>query len=119
MTVKGGTSGAAFLTLVRDYLVATLQPSALVVMDNLGAHHATGVEEALQAAGADVLYLPPYSPDLDPIELCWSRVKSLLRKLSARTVVSLKAAVQAATEAVTQRDAEGRFIPYGFPTQCI
>jgi transposase len=118
MTVEGGTSGAVFLTFVREYRVPTLRPGDLVVMDNLGAHHATGVKEAIRAAGADVLYLPPYGPDLNPIELCWSKMKALLRKLVARTVRRLKVDVQKATEAVSQRDAEGWFIHCGYSVPC-
>lgn len=114
MTVEGGTSGAVFLCFVNDYLVPNLRQGDLVVMDNLGAHHATGVKEAIRAAGADVLYLPPYSPDLNPIELCCSKVKALLRKLAAPTVSTLKVAVQEAAEAITHRDAEGWFIHCGY-----
>ncbi|GEN11819.1 DDE superfamily endonuclease [Myxococcus fulvus] len=73
MTVEGGTSSAVFLCFVNDYLVPNLRQDDLVVMDNLGAHHATGVKKAIRAAGADVLYLPPYRPDLNPIELYWSK----------------------------------------------
>jgi transposase len=85
MTVEGGTSGAVFLRFVRDHLCPTLRRGDVVVMDNLGAHHATGVREAIEAVGASVVYMPPYSPDLNPIELCWSKLKSVLRTLGART----------------------------------
>lgn len=118
MTVEGGTSGAVFLTFVQDHLVPVLRPGDLVVMDNLGAHHATGVKEAIRAVRADVLYLPPYSPDLNPIELCWSKVKTRLRAAGARTVRRLRTAVAAAVETVTQTDAEGWFIHCGFSVQC-
>lgn len=79
-------------------------------MDNLGAHLATGVRDAVQAAGADVLYIPPYSPDLNPIELCWSKLKSVLRRLGARTVRALRFAVAAPAQTVTSSDAEGWFL---------
>lgn len=118
MTIEGGTSGAVFLRFVREHLVPILRPGDLVVMDNLGAHHATGVRTAIQAAGADVLYMPPYSPDLNPIELCWSKVKAALRKIGARTVKALTAAVALASHAVTPRDAEGWFIHCGYPALC-
>lgn len=118
MTVEGGTSGAVFLEFVRDHLVPILRPRDVVVMDNLGAHHATGVKEAIRAAGAEVLYMPPYSPDLNPIELCWSKMKSALRRIGARTVNSLRAAVQLAAKAVTQSDAEGWFMHCGYAARC-
>jgi transposase len=118
MTVEGGTSGEVFLRFVHQHLVPILQSGDIVVMDNLGAHHATGVKEAIRAVGAEVLYLPPYSPDLNPIELCWSKVKALLRKLGARTVRALEDAVQTATDAVTQRDAESWFLHCGYAVPC-
>lgn len=118
MTTVGGTSGAVFLTFVKQHLVPVLLPGDIVVMDNLGAHHATGVKEAIRAAGADVLYLPPYSPDLNPIECCWSKVKALLKKAGARTVTTLVEAIRAAVAAVSPRDAEGWFIHCGYPAPC-
>jgi transposase len=118
MTVEGGTSGPVFLRFVNDHLVPVLRPGDLVVMDNLGAHHATGVKEAIRAAGADVLYMPPYSPDLNPIELCWSKVKARLRAAGARTVRRLRAAVRDAVSTVTQSDAEGWFIHCGYAVPC-
>ncbi len=87
-------------------------------MDNLGAHHATGVRQAIEDTGAQVLYLPPYSPDLNPIELCWSKVKAWLRKLAARTRKTLEEAVQTATDAVSQVDVEGWFRHCGYPVPC-
>lgn len=118
MTVEGGTSGAVFLTFVREHLAPILRPGDLVVMDNLGAHHATGVRQAIEAAGAGVLYMPPYSPDLNPIELCWSKLKSVLRRIGARTVKTLRQAVTLATQTITQRDTEGWFIHCGYPAPC-
>lgn len=117
-TFEGGTTGTRFLEFVREHLVPILRSGDIVVMDNLRAHHATGVKEAIRAAGADVLYLPPYSPDLNLIELCWSKVKALLRLLGARTVSTLKQAVRDAIAGVTLSDAEGWFLHCGYAAPC-
>jgi transposase len=117
-TYEGGTSGAVFLAFVREELVPRLKAGDVVVMDNLGAHHATGVRQAIEDAGARVAYLPPYSPDLNPIEMCWSKLKSLLRLFGARTVVTLKAAVLDAVDAVTSGDAQGWFRHAGYAAPC-
>lgn len=118
MTHVGGTSGEVFKRFVQEYLVPVLRPGDLVVMDNLGAHHCSGVKEAIRETGADVLYMPPYSPDLNPIELCWSKVKAQLRRVGARTLPTLKKAVRAATAAVSLSDAEGWFLFCGYSVQC-
>ncbi|MFT7580096.1 MAG: transposase, partial [Myxococcota bacterium] len=73
MTIEGGMTGAAFLQFVKELLVPTLRPGQVVVMDNLAAHKVKGVREAIKGAGAWVMFLPPYSPDLNPIELCWNK----------------------------------------------
>lgn len=89
LVVDGAINGELFLGWVRHHLVPTLKPGDIVVMDNLGAHKVVGVREAIAAAGAMVLYLPPYSPDLNPIELVFSKFKWLLKNASARAVNSL------------------------------
>ena len=104
VTIDAATDGPVFLAFVRDALVPTLRPGDVVVMDNLGAHKVAGVREAIEGAGAQLLYLPPYSPDLSPIELCWSKVKQALRSAAARTAESLSRAVQQAFETVTTCD---------------
>ena len=116
-TYEGGTSGEVFLSFVHEVLVPRLSPGDVVVMDNLGAHHATGVRAAIESTGARVVYLPPYSPDLNPIEMCWSKVKSLLRFFAARTIPSLVNAVADAVAAVTSSDARAWFAHAGYP-QC-
>ncbi len=83
MTVLGGVNGAAFLAYVRQILVPTLRPGQIVVMDNVRFHKVAGVEEAIAAAGCEVLYLPAYSPEFNPIEECWSKLKHLLRACAA------------------------------------
>jgi len=78
-------TGEAFLAYVRQFLAPELKPGDVVVMDNLAAHKVVGVREAVKAAGASILYLPPYSPDLNPIEQVFAKLKALLRKAAART----------------------------------
>lgn len=85
----GPINGTSFLAWVEQSLVKTLKAGDIVVMDNLGSHKVVGVREAIEAAGANVLFLPPYSPDLNPIEQVFSKLKTLLRKAAARTVDAL------------------------------
>lgn len=89
LVVDGAINGAIFLAYVQQQLVPTLKADDIVVMDNLSAHKVAGVKEAIEAAGASVLYLPPYSPDLNPIETVFSKFKTLLRKVEERTVEAL------------------------------
>jgi transposase len=89
MVLDGAMNGKAFLAYVRQVLVPTLQPGDLVVLDNLSSHKAAGVREAIEQVGARLLYLPPYSPDLNPIELAFSKLKWLLRSAAERTVDAL------------------------------
>jgi transposase len=109
MTVRGGTTAAVFLEFLDKHLVPRLHPGDVVVLDNLAAHHARGVRERIEAAGARLLYQPPYSPDLNPIELAWSKVKSGLRSLGARTVELLLAAIHLVVGSITPKDAAGWF----------
>ncbi|GAC1323735.1 MAG: hypothetical protein NVSMB14_17270 [Isosphaeraceae bacterium] len=88
-TTRGAINGTIFLAYVQQELVPALKADDIVVMDNLGAHKVAGVKEAIEAAGASVLYLPPYSPDLNPIETVFSKFKTLLRKAEERTVEAL------------------------------
>ncbi len=89
VVVDGAMNGEIFLSYVRTQLIPALQPGDVVVMDNLAAHKVAGVREAIESAGATVVYLPPYSPDFNPIELLFSKLKSLLRRDAARTVQEL------------------------------
>lgn len=86
---EGAVNGEIFLVYVRDHLVPTLKSGDIVVMDNLSSHKVNGVREAVEAAGARVEYLPPYSPDLNPIEQVFAKFKALLRKYAERTVDAL------------------------------
>jgi transposase len=82
-------NGEIFLRWVKTCLVPTLSPGDIVVMDNLPAHKVAGVREAIEAAGAELRYLPPYSPDLNPIEMMFAKLKALLRKAAERTIAAL------------------------------
>ncbi len=89
MVLDGAMNGKAFLAYVQQVLTPTLQRGDLVVMDNLSSHKAAGVRETIEQAGAKLLYLPPYSPDLNPIELAFSKLKWLLRSAAERTMEAL------------------------------
>jgi transposase len=91
--IDGAVNGDIFLAYVRQVLVPTLQPGDIVVMDNLSSHKVAGVRAAIEAAGAELRYLPPYSPDLNPIEQLFAKLKTLLRKIAARSVEVLWTAI--------------------------
>ena len=91
MTHHGSVTGKVFRRFVRHRLVPWLRPGDVVIMDNLGAHKVAGIRAAIEAIGANVLYLPAYSPDMNPIELWWSDVKRQLRKLAATPLAKLAA----------------------------
>ncbi len=93
LSVVGSVNTDVFLFYVQEILIPQLWVGAIVLMDNLPVHHAHVVREALVAAGAKVVFLPPYSPDLSPIELCWSKLKQLLRSAKARTREALDQAL--------------------------
>ena len=89
LVLDGPMTGAAFRAYIEQMLAPSLEPGDVVVLDNLAAHKVAGVSEAISAAGASVLYLPPYSPDLNPIEQLFAKLKALLRKAAARTKQAL------------------------------
>ncbi len=93
MVLDGAMNGAAFKAYTEQLLAPSLEPGDIVIMDNLSSHKVAGVREAITAVGADLLYLPPYSPDLNPIEQAFAKLKALLRSVSARTVDDLWAAI--------------------------
>jgi transposase len=115
MTVGGAVDGLVFLSYVREVLAPTLTEGDIVVMDNLRAHKVAGVREAVEAGGARLEYLPPYSPDFNPIEKCWSKVKTFLRKVKARTREALEAALKEALLTITEADARAWFVHCGYP----
>ena len=96
MVLDGAMNGPAFLAYVEQVLVPTLSPGDIVVMDNLPAHKPAGVRAAIEAAGAALRYLPPYSPDFNPIEQAFAKLKALLRKAAARTIPDLWQAIKEA-----------------------
>jgi transposase len=117
MMVEGFVDGAAFLAFVQEVLVPQLRPGQVVVLDNLKAHKAAGVREAMEAMGARLIYLPPYSPDFSPIEECWSKIKTILRTKAARTLTRLWQAITEAFAAITSQDAQGWFTHAGYCVQ--
>jgi len=90
MTIEAATDTEIFLAYLDHVLCPALRPGQVVVMDNLSSHKVAGVRERIEAAGAEVLYLPPYSPDLNPIEKAWAKLKQLLRTAKARTTEALE-----------------------------
>jgi transposase len=109
MTVESPTDGDVFLAYLDEVLCPQLQAGQVVVMDNLSVHKVAGVRERIEAVGATLLYLPPYSPDFNPIEQAWSKIKQKLRSAQARTVEALEAAVAQALATVTSQDATAWF----------
>lgn len=105
-----------FLAWVRQGLGAVLQASDLVIMDNLATHKVAGVREAIEAVGARLLYLPPYSPDFNPIENMWSKIKQALRSLSPRTQTELLAAAALAFETISPADCLSFFLHAHYAT---
>ncbi len=105
MTIPEPTDGDIFLAYVEQVLCPQLRPGQVVILDNLSAHKVAGVRELIEATGARLLYLPPYSPDLNPIEQAWSKVKQILRSLKARTAEALEGAVAEALDAITAENA--------------
>jgi transposase len=116
MVVEGGTDGAVFEGYLRELLVPALREGDVVVMDNLSVHKSETVRELIEGAGAQVLYLPPYSPDFNPIEEAFSKVKGLIRRAEARTREALVEAIGQALDAVTDQDARGFFEHRGYRT---
>ena len=112
--VEGAIDAELFGLFVEKSLAPVRWPGAVVVIDNLSAHKAAGVREAIEAAGARLVYLPPYSPDLNPIELAWSKLKSYLRKAAARTPKALNRALTEAIAAISPSDAQGYFTHCGY-----
>lgn len=113
-TFSGGTTADRFLTYLKETRVPTLCLGDIVVMDNLRTHHIQAMGELLHTAGADVLYLLPYSPDLNPIEKLWSKLKAILRKLRVRSPELLSSAIRFAFNCVSEDDCAGWFHCSGY-----
>lgn len=116
LALAGAMTGAVFRQYVEDMLAPTLKPGDIVVMDNLASHKVAGVREAIEAKGATLWYLPPYSPDYNPIEPMWSKVKALIRKAAARTESTLHDAIGEALRAVTAKELANYYADSGYAT---
>ena len=103
-TYQGGTTGERFVQYLEETLLPTLRPGDIVVMDNMRSHHVKAVREILEAQGMKVLYLPPYSPDLHPIEKMWPKMKAILRKWKIRCLEQLPDAIERALACVSHLD---------------
>jgi transposase len=114
LAVEGPTTREVFEAYLERVLAPTLEPGRVVVMDNLSAHKGGRVREIVERAGCELIYLPPYSPDLNPIERAFSKVKGLLRRAEARTREALIEAMGWALEAVSAREARGFFGHCGY-----
>jgi transposase len=114
LVLSGAVNGTIFSGYVEQCVVPTLQPGDILFMDNLSAHKVAGIATLIEACGARLIYLPPYSSDFNPIELAWSKVKTLLRRLKARTFPALIAALKQALLAITLQDVQGWFAHCGY-----
>ena len=114
MTIEEATDTEIFLAYLDHVLCPQLRPGDVVVMDNLSSHKVKGVRERIEAAGAELLYLPPYSPDLNPIEKAWSKLKLLLRSTKARTKDVLDQAITDLLPQITPDNAQAWFRHSGY-----
>jgi transposase len=104
--VRGATDTAAMLVFLTEILLPALKPGDCVVWDNLSVHKTCAVQALFEKAEVELLFLPPYSPDLNPIEMCWSKLKAFLRATAARTYEKLSEAISAAIKQITALDAQ-------------
>jgi transposase len=114
MVLDGPMNGAAFKAYVAQVLVPTLLPGDIVVMDNLAAHKHAAIRESIEAVGARLIYLPPYSPDFNPIENAFAKLKAILRKAAARTLAELWEVIGAAINAFTPEECANYFAAAGY-----
>lgn len=114
MTLQGALDGEAFRAYVKDCLVPELKPGQVVVMDNLSVHKVHGIQELVESIGAKLIYLPPYHPDLNPIEKLWSKIKTLLRAAKARTYETLERALSNAITRIYASDVTAWFKCCGY-----
>jgi transposase len=117
MTIPEPTDGDVFLAYLEQVLCPRLRPGQVVIMDNLSAHKHRQVRMLIERAGAELLYLPPYSPDFNPIEKCWSKIKQHLRASKARILDTLDLAITAAMAAITAQDSAAWFQYCGYRIQ--
>ena len=114
MVVEGATTRDVFIKYLHEVLSSSLKPGDIVIMDNLSSHKGPEVKEIIEARGASIKYLPPYSPELNPIEMMWSKVKNFLKKAKARTKENLYQKIGEALDNVTMTDALGWFKHCGY-----
>jgi len=114
MVIDGAMNGPAFTAYAGRFLAPTLRPGDIVIMDNLPAHKVDGARAAIEGVGATLLFLPPYSPDFNPIEQAFAKIKALLRKAAARTVDALEAAIAAALDAFSPEECKNYFTNSGY-----
>jgi len=114
LLVEAAMTSETFAWYIREQLGPTLRAGQVVIMDNLSAHKAATIRQAIEARGCTLLFLPPYSPDYTPIEPAFSKLKAILRALGARTLEALEEAVRQAVEAITAADAAGWFAHAGY-----
>jgi transposase len=114
LTFSGALNGEMFVKYIIEFLAPTLKKGDIVIMDNLSSHKVKGVIDPIIATGASVLYLPPYSPDFNPIEMMWSKIKSYLRKVKARTVEALFKAIGDALNSISLSDISAWFSKDGY-----
>jgi len=114
MMFKGTLNGELFSEYVREMLAPSLSEGDIVVIDNFSAHKVAGALEPIYQKGANVMFLPPYSPDLNPIELAWSKMKSILRKHKPRSMDELVSTMKAALDSLTMADISNWYKHYGY-----
>ena len=114
LLLDGAINGAAFRAYAEQFLAPTLRHGDVVIMDNVSSHKVVGVREAIEGAGASVCYLPPYSPDLNPIEQAFSKLKALLRQAAARSVAELSRAIAACLDKFTPAECANFFRNAGY-----
>lgn len=114
MTIEAPTDGDVFLAYLEQVLCPTLRAGQIVILDNLAAHKVDGVRQLVESTGARILYLPPYSPDFNPIEQAWSKIKHLLRAAKARTLETLELTIADALAAITIDNAKAWFAHCGY-----
>ena len=114
MVYDGPINRVVFVAYVEQFLVPVLKPGDIVIMDNLAAHKGDLIRKAIEAAGATLRFLPPYSPDLNPIENAFSKLKAGLKKIAARTVTSLDDAIAEVLPTISPNDSKNFFIKAGY-----
>lgn len=113
-TYEGGTTGDVFVNYLKDTLLPALRPGDIIIMDNLRSHHVARVAQVLADSGHEALYLPPYSPDLNPIEMLWSKLKAILRKWKVRVYALLPKMILKALALVSVKDCRDWFAKDGY-----